>query len=78
VLTLKILGALVALGFGIWLGSPGEYRRDLDEIDEAMDRERPRRSAKRHFTFLNAFVSRKAPPSARRRHRGRRSPFSSD
>lgn len=77
-LTLKILGALVALAFGIWLGSPGEYRRNLDEIDEAMEREGPRRTARRHFTFLNAFISRKAPPSARRRHRGRRSPFSSE
>lgn len=77
-LTLQILGALAALAFGIWLGSAGEYRRNLDEIDQALGEDRPRRRARRHTTFLNAFFRRKAPPSARRRHRGRRSPFSSD
>lgn len=74
-LTLKILGAIGTLAFGVWLGLSSGYRRDLDRIDEAMENPRRRWRATRHFTFLNAFMNRKAPPSARRRHRGR-TPFS--
>jgi hypothetical protein len=75
---LSILGGLLALAFGLWLGSAGEYRPDEKEIEEAFDGGRPRRQARRHYTFLNAFINRKTPASARRRHRGPRSPFSQD
>ena len=73
---LLILGAFAALAFGLWLGSPAPYRPDMDEIEDAIDKERPRRQATRHFTFLNAYMNRKPPPKARKRHQGRRRPFS--
>jgi hypothetical protein len=73
---LMVLGGIAALVFGFWLGSPARYERNLDEIEEAIDKERPRRQAKRHFTFLNAYLNRKAPPRARKRHQPRRTPFS--
>lgn len=73
---LLVLGGVAALLFGFWLGSPARYERNLDEIEEAIDKERPRRQATRHFTFLNAYLNRKAPPRARKRHQARRTPFS--
>jgi hypothetical protein len=36
VLFLKILGALLALGLGLYLGGAGQYRPDHDEIDKAL------------------------------------------
>jgi hypothetical protein len=73
---LLVLGGIAALVFGIWLGSPGRYEQDLEEIEGLIDKERPRRQATRHFTFLNAVFNRKAPPRARKRHQARRTPFS--
>lgn len=73
---LLVLGGVAALVFGFWLGSPARYEQDLEEIEGLMDKERPRRQATRHFTFLNAVFNRKAPPRARKRHQGRRTPFS--
>lgn len=71
-----VLGGVAALVFGIWLGSPGQYEQDLEEIEGLIDKQRPRRQATRHFTFLNAVFNRKAPPRARKRHQARRTPFS--
>ena len=36
ILTLKILGAIAALGLGIWLGLPGRYSQSVDEIEQTM------------------------------------------
>ena len=46
IFALKILGALLALGLGVWLGLPGRYSQPIEEIEEAMERGgggRPRR-----------------------------------
>lgn len=52
-LVLKILGAVVALALGIWLGLPGRYDRRYDEIERAIDAPGGRsKKAKRHFTPL--------------------------
>lgn len=51
ILFLKILGAVAALAFGIWLGLPGPYRPDLDEIERTMESGTGRtRKVKRRFT----------------------------
>lgn len=71
-LMLKILGAVVALLLGVWLGLPGRYERDLREIDQVMERGgRDRKKVKRLRTPLDWF--RKDPKgSERRRRRARR------
>ena len=38
IFALKILGALLALGLGVWLGLPGRYSQPIEEIEEAMER----------------------------------------
>ena len=37
IFALKILGALLALGLGVWLGLPGRYSQPIEEIEEAME-----------------------------------------
>ena len=55
-LLLKILGALLALGLGVWLGLPGRYDQSASEIGERLDQAGGRtRKAKRHFTPLAYF-----------------------
>jgi len=72
ILALKIIGAIVALALGIWLGLPGRYSRDLDEIDEIMDQGgRRRRKVKRRFTAV-AWMYRKLGSSSGRGHQRRR------
>ena len=59
-LTLKILGAVLALGIGIWLGLPGRYTQTEEEIERTMESGLGRtRKVKRHFTPL-AWFKRKA------------------
>ena len=72
VLILKILGAVAAVAFGVWLGLPGRYQPDLEEIERSMESGTGRtRKVKRRFTPV-AWVQRKL--SARggnaRRRRG--------
>lgn len=72
-LILKILGALAAVGLGIWLGLPGRYEQSLDDIERNMviGSERHRK-VKRHFTPL-AWLQRKLSPRSsaeRTRRRG--------
>jgi hypothetical protein len=71
-LTVQILGALGALGLGIWLGLPGRYEQTPEEIEEIMKAGGgQRRRAKRHFTPL-AWLQRKASPrTSARRSEGR-------
>ncbi|MEQ9398623.1 MAG: hypothetical protein RJQ04_05595 [Longimicrobiales bacterium] len=58
-LALKILGALVALAVGIWLGLPGRYEQPMEDIERTMESGFGRtRKVKRHFTPM-AWVQRK-------------------
>lgn len=71
-----IASGVLALGLGLWIGGGARYDRDPREVDEAFDKGRPTRKANRHFTLLNAYFDRKAPPSARkRRQESSRVPF---
>jgi hypothetical protein len=59
---LKVVGAILALGVGIWLGMPGRYTQSADEIEQVMTSGGGRRrKVKRRFTPL-AWVQRKASP----------------
>jgi hypothetical protein len=65
-LSLKILGGLIALALGVWLGLPGRYQQSVEDIEELMDRPGGRtRKVKRHFTPM-AWFHRKAPPPVRK------------
>ena len=71
-LILKIAGAVGALALGIWLGLPGRYEPDLDEIERTMELGVGRtRKVKRRFTPL-AWVQRQlsARGGGSRRRRG--------
>lgn len=58
VLILKILVAVAALALGVWLGLPGRYEVDLDEIERTMESGTGRtRKVKKRFTPL-AWVQR--------------------
>ena len=52
ILFLKIVGGILALGLGLYLGGAGHYRPDPEEIDQALLSEGRSRKAKRHFTPL--------------------------
>ncbi len=57
-LTLKIIGAVAALGLGLWLGLPGRYEPEHDEIEKTMTSGYGRtKRVKRHFTPM-AWVKR--------------------
>ena len=66
ILTLKILGGIVALGLGIYLGGGG-YNQSLEEVEMRLGKGHPRK-AKRHFMWLNYM---KANPRASELRRGR-------
>lgn len=71
-LILKILVAVAALALGVWLGLPGRYQPDLEEIERTMECGVGRtRKVKRRFTPL-AWVQRKlnARGGDARRRRG--------
>lgn len=54
-----ILGALGALGLGIWLGMPGRYTQSADDIEKVMDAGgAQRQKVRRVFTPL-AWMKRK-------------------
>lgn len=59
-LTLKILGGVIALGIGIWLGLPGRYAQSYEDLEHNLDSEvRRHRKVKRVFTPM-AWLQRKA------------------
>ncbi len=67
-LALEILGALLALGVGVWLGLPGRYQQSADDIEEMMAQGGShRRKARRVVTPL-AWLQRRLEPS--RTHHG--------
>ena len=73
VLILKILGGVAAVALGVWLGLPGRYEPDLEEIERTMESGTGRtRKVKRRFTPF-AWLQRK--PSARKSAPDRRRGF---
>lgn len=61
-LALMALGALLALGLGVWLGMPGRYTQSVDDIEKVMDAGGARRrKAKKMFSPV-AWMQRKAVP----------------
>ncbi|MDT8367606.1 MAG: hypothetical protein RQ745_00240 [Longimicrobiales bacterium] len=65
-----ILTGLAAFGLGIWLGLPGRYDGDLDEIDRVMEEGGRRKKVKRHFTpmaWMKRHVSVNTPSRLGRR-----------
>ena len=72
-LTLKIVGAIIALGLGIWFGLPGRFEQTTEEIERTMELGTGhRKKVKRHFTPL-AWLSRQI--SVRRGGPARRGGF---
>ncbi|MCH7532548.1 MAG: hypothetical protein IIB36_12440 [Gemmatimonadetes bacterium] len=70
ILTLKILGAVLALALGVWLGLPGRYTQRIEDIEDVMERGggRRRRSVKRSISPV-AWLQRQ--PRVRSTSRGR-------
>jgi hypothetical protein len=75
VLTIKIIGGLAALAFGLYLGMAREFDQSLDEIDERLGQKNERKTARKHFTFLGFLQKKSERGSDRRRRAARRSPF---
>ena len=71
---LLILTGVVGLAIGIWLGLPGRYTQDVEEIEQIMDSGGGRRrKTKRAFTPM-AWIQRRTDASVtkdRRRRTGR-------
>ena len=51
-LFLKILGAILALGLGLYLGAPGRYMQKPEEIDKALEGGGKTWRTKKHYTWL--------------------------
>lgn len=69
-LLLKILGGVVALGLGVYLGLAGQYRPDFEELDEALGSGGRTRKVKRVFTPLAWLRGMQERPSHARRRGG--------
>jgi hypothetical protein len=70
-LILKILGAVAALALGVWLGLPGRYESDPEEIDRVLGEEGTGRArATRHFLVVDWFF--RGLKRSRKKPRGRR------
>ena len=70
-LFLKILGGILALGIGLYMGSVGRYRPDPEELDKVLSEGGRTRKVKRHFTPLGWLRQNQERSShIRRRSRG--------
>ena len=69
-LLLKILGAVLALAIGLYMGSAGKYRPDEEEIEKALGKEGYSRRVKTHFTPLG-WLRNTQERSSRMRRRAR-------
>lgn len=72
-LLLKILGAIVALGVGLYLGMAGQYRSNPEELEKALRPGGRSRKAKRRFTLFGwmRMPEERSSHSRRRRPSGR-------
>lgn len=75
---LKILGGILALLYGIYLGLGRGYESSPEEIDKALGEKRSRKKVRRHFTFLNMISKIREKGSDARRRSQRRKPFELD
>lgn len=67
---LLILGCVLALALGIWLGLPGRYDQRVDDIERVMEQGGGRRrKVKRRMTPL-AWIQRKLSAGSQARGRG--------
>ncbi|MFO8175529.1 MAG: hypothetical protein R6T96_14675 [Longimicrobiales bacterium] len=69
-LILKILGGLVALGIGLYLGMAGRYEADPSELERALGPGGRTRKVKRSFTPLGWLRQRQERSSHARRRGG--------
>lgn len=66
---LTVVGALLAMVWGVWLGLPGRYTQSVEEIGKAMEAGGgPSRTVRRSFTPL-AWLMRNATVTSPRRNR---------
>ena len=73
--TLMVLGAIVALGVGVWLGLPGRYTQTADDIEEVMASGGARRRKVRTVFTPLAWMQRKVDVrGSRDRRKGRGGP----
>ena len=76
-LILKILGGVLALGIGIYMGRPGKFEQTPEQIEESLGVRRASRKAQRYFTPLD-WLKAKPRPSDTRRNQATRDPFKLD
>jgi len=71
IFALKILGAVLALALGVWLGLPGRYTQPIEEMEEVMDRGGVvrRKRVKRSISPV-AWLQRQPKVRTRRKGRG--------
>lgn len=72
---LKIVGGLLALAYGVYLGLGRGYSADPEEIDHALGERRRHQKVRRHFTFLNMIKKVRERGSDARRRSQKRKPF---
>ncbi len=68
---LKILGGILALAIGIFLGRPYGRGPTVEEVEERMGKNLPRARATRHFTIFGLMQKKRERGSHRRRRRTR-------
>jgi hypothetical protein len=74
-LFLKILGGLMALGIGVYLGMAGQYRPDPDELEQALGPGGRSRKVRRRFTLFGWLRMPEERSSHKRRRGGGRRHF---
>jgi hypothetical protein len=74
-LFLKILGGIVALVLGIYLGLAGQYRSDPEELDRSLGPGGRTRKVRRRFTLFGWMRMPEERPSHQRRRRSSRRRF---
>ena len=71
-IALLVLGGVIALGVGIYLGLPGEYQVNRDELDKALSKTHSKHNkVQRRFTPLDYLFRNKRESSLRNKERGR-------
>ena len=68
-LLLKILGGILALAIGIFLGLSRGSGPSVEEVEERMGKNLPRARATRHFMYIGLMQKKQERGSHRRRRR---------